>query len=253
MRTGGGRGRESEGYGASVGIDAGSTAAKLVRFDGRRILEARVVEARRLCELETLVKENDLVCSTGYFRRRVRHSLTLTELSAARLGVARYYKNVDVIIDIGGQDTKVLDLRTNSLQMNDKCSAGTGAFLEQAARYLGVSVEGLASLASRSRRRVDINSTCSVFALSEMISALESGAGRAEVAAGLHRALARRIAELVPEARRVVAIGGVALNTQMVRALSLELGTRVLVPPEPQLVNAIGAAAHALRASRTSL
>ncbi|MGQ9583557.1 MAG: acyl-CoA dehydratase activase [Thermoplasmatota archaeon] len=247
MGRGGGSARERAGF---VGVDAGSTAAKLVRFDGRCITRSRVVEAQRLGELLALLREGDVVCSTGYFRRRVPHRLTITEITAARLGVAHHLGDVEVIIDLGGQDTKVIDLRDLTLQMNDRCSAGTGAFLEQAARYLGVSVEGLAALASRARGRVDINSTCSVFALSEMISALERGARREAVAAGLHRALARRIAELVPWAERIAVAGGVALNAQMVEALSGELGRRVLVPPDPQLVNALGAAIHARGALR---
>jgi len=229
-----------------IGIDAGSTAAKMVRFDGRRILASRVVDARKWPSLLELVKPGEKVCTTGYFRRKVRHDMTLTEISAARLGVAGYFPGAEVIIDIGGQDTKVIDLRDLTLQMNDRCSAGTGAFLEQAARYLGVSVEGLAGLAAGARKAVDINSTCSVFALSEMISALEKGAGRKEVAAGLHRALARRIAELVPSSGKIVAIGGVARNRRMVRALSDELGVGLRVPREPQLVNALGAARFAL-------
>ncbi len=246
-------GKSSEPHGrVAAGIDAGSTAAKLVRYDGRRVLEARVVEARGLSELEGLIGDGDVVCSTGYFRQRVRHELTITEVTAARLGVESHIRGAEVIIDIGGQDTKVLDLRTNSLQMNDRCSAGTGAFLEQAARYLGVGLEELGGLAARARRCVDINSTCSVFALSEMISALERGAGREEVALGLHRAFARRVAELVPPAKRVVAIGGVAQSARMVSELSRALGARVLVPPSPQLVNALGAAAHALLLSKTS-
>lgn len=232
--------------GAAVGIDAGSTAAKLVRFDGRKILASRVVESRRWPVLLRLVRPGENVCTTGYFRRNVGRELTLTEISAARLGVARLYPDAEVIIDLGGQDTKVIDLRDLTLQMNDRCSAGTGAFLEQAARYLGVTVEGLAGLAARAKKTVDINSTCSVFALSEIISALEKGAGKRQVAAGLHKALARKIAELVPESRSIVAIGGVARNVSMVRALSHELGVGLMVPKEPQLVNALGAAVSAL-------
>lgn len=230
----------------AVGIDAGSTAAKLVRFDGRRMLASRVVEARAWPSLLELVRPPEAVCTTGYFRRRIRHDLTLTEISAARLGVARFFPDAEVIIDLGGQDTKVIDLRNLTLQMNDKCSAGTGAFLEQAARYLGVTVEGLAGLAANAKGAVDINSTCSVFALSEMINSLEKGAQREEVAAGLHLALARRIAELVPEAKRIVAIGGVAKNRSIIGALRDVLGVDLDVPPKPQLVNALGAALRAL-------
>jgi predicted CoA-substrate-specific enzyme activase len=230
----------------AVGIDGGSTTAKLVRFDGRRIVYSKVVESREWPCLMKHVKKGDVVCTTGYFRKKIAHDLTLTEISAARLGVARFYPDAEVILDLGGQDTKVIDLRNLTLQMNDKCSAGTGAFLEQAARYFGVGVEGLAAMAETATDRVDINSTCSVFALSEMISALEKGAKTEEVAAGLHFALARRISELVPDADRIVAVGGVARNRSILMALSFNLGRRLLVPEEPQLINALGAAIFAL-------
>ena len=235
----------------SVGIDGGSTAAKLVRFNGKRIVATKTVEARKWPSLLALVKKDEPVCTTGYFRKKIPHHLTLTEISAARLGVARYYPDAEVIIDLGGQDTKVLDLRNLALQMNDKCSAGTGAFLEQAARYFGVTVGGLAKMAEKARDRVDINSTCSVFAQSEIISMLGKGAKKEEVAAGLHFALARRISELVPDAERIVAIGGVARNRSMLVMLSVILGRKLTVPPEPQLVNALGAAVNAFENNRS--
>jgi predicted CoA-substrate-specific enzyme activase len=213
----------------AVGIDGGSTAAKAVRFDGKRILTSKVV-----------------VCSTGYFRRKIEHDHTITEISAARLGVGWFFDDTDVIIDLGGQDTKVIDLRHNALHMNDKCSAGTGAFLEQAAHYFGTDTRGLAALASRAKRKADINSTCSVFALSEIISRMERGHTKSEVAAGLLHAFARRIAELVPAAEKYVAVGGVALNSMMIRELSGLLGRKIRVPEQAQLINALGAARHAL-------
>ena len=229
----------------AVGIDGGSTAAKLVRYDGRKILDSKVVEARDWPSLLGMVRKGDIVCTTGYFRKKIKHDVTLTEISAARLGVASFFPEAEVIIDLGGQDTKVIDLRDLTLQMNDKCSAGTGAFLEQAARYLGTDVEGLASMAAKAKRTVNINSTCSVFALSEMISALERGVTKEEVAAGLHRALSARMAELVPEADRIVAVGGVAMNPFLVSSLEEVLGKRILVPRRPQMVNALGAAIRA--------
>ena len=236
----------------SVGIDGGSTAAKFVRFDGKRIVATKTAEARKWPSLLELVEKDEPVCTTGYFRKKIPHHLTLTEISAARLGVARYYPDAEVIIDLGGQDTKVLDLRNLALQMNDKCSAGTGAFLEQAARYFGVTVGGLAKMAEKAQDRVDINSTCSVFAQSEIISMLEKGAKKEEVAAGLHYALARRISELVPDAKKIVAIGGVARNRSMLVMLSVILGRKLVVPPEPQLVNALGAAVNAAAHSSQS-
>jgi predicted CoA-substrate-specific enzyme activase len=235
-----------------IGIDAGSTTAKLVRFDGRKVVASRLVDAQKWPLLVEMVKPREAVCTTGYFRRKVPHHLTLTEISAARLGVAHYFPDAQVILDLGGQDTKVTDLRNLTLQMNDKCSAGTGAFLEQAARYFGVTVDGLARMAERARDRVDINSTCSVFAQSEIISMLEKGAKKEDVAAGLHHALARRIAEIVPDAERIIVIGGVARNGSMLFALSAALDRKLFVPPEPQMVNALGAAMHAANHSSRS-
>lgn len=231
---------------AAVGIDGGSTAAKAVRFDGCKILTSKVVDARNYLSLLKLARPGDLVCSTGYFRRKIEHDFTITEISAARLGVGWFFDDADVIIDLGGQDTKVIDLRHHALHMNDKCSAGTGAFLEQAARYFGTDTKGLAALASKAERKSDINSTCSVFALSEIISRMEMGHTKSEVAAGLHHAFATRIAELVPSADRYVAVGGVALNAMMILELGGLLGRKIRVPEHAQLINALGAARHAL-------
>jgi len=230
----------------AVGIDGGSTAAKAVRFDGRNILASKIVDAQDFQSLRSMVKPGDIVCSTGYFRRKIKHDHTITEISAARLGVGWHFDDTDVIIDLGGQDTKVIDLRHHALHMNDKCSAGTGAFLEQAARYFGTDPKGLAALASKAKRKADINSTCSVFALSEMISKMERGHTKSEVAAGLHHAFARRIAELVPAAERYVAVGGVALNPMMIKELGELLGRRIRVPEQAQIINALGAALHAI-------
>ncbi len=220
-----------------IGLDVGSTTAKMVKFN-QNGMEYQVTSSSRWREL---LSGGEEVVSTGYFRHRVPHVLAVTEITAAVWGARYHYPEVEVVVDIGGQDTKVVDVRDNTFQVNDKCAAGTGAFLEFVARYLDVPLEELGSLALQASRAVEINTTCGVFALSEVVSRLVEGHSRAEIAAGIHLAFARRIAPLIPRARKIVLIGGAAKNRGMVAALEEVLGSQVMVPEEPQIVNALGA------------
>jgi predicted CoA-substrate-specific enzyme activase len=185
-------------------LDLGSTRAKAVRVVDGRVTERREVPSPSWRELLEMLDEGETVASTGYFRHQVEGAQAITELTAARWGIRRIAPDAQVIVDIGGQDTKVQDLRTNRFVLNDKCSAGTGAFLELVASYFGKGVEELGRMAEDAEEPADINSTCAVFAMSEMVSQLVGGRSQADVVAGMHRAFARRIAELVPEADRVV-------------------------------------------------
>lgn len=224
-----------------IGLDLGSTRAKLVRvLDGEVEFRSEVISPRWR-ELLDMVEEGEAIATTGYFRHQVDGAEAITELTAARWGIKRLVPDAEVIVDIGGQDTKVQDLRTNRFVLNDKCSAGTGAFLEMVASYFDLGVEDLAAMAAEAREPAEINSTCAVFAMSEMVSQLVGGASQADVVAGMHRAFARRIAELVPEARRVVLIGGGARNRGLVSELASILEVEVHVPDHPAFVNALGA------------
>ena len=165
----------------------------------------------------------------------------ITELTAARWGGRRIAPEAQVIVDVGGQDTKVQDLRTNRFVLNDRCSAGTVAFLELVASYFGRGVEDLASMAEGAEEPAGINSTCAVFAMSEMVSQLVAGRSQAQVVAGMHRAFARRIAELVPRAGNVILMGGGARNPGLVRELETVLEMEVSVPSFPSFINAVGA------------
>jgi predicted CoA-substrate-specific enzyme activase len=207
--------------------------------DGR-VVDRREVPSPRWKELLDLVEEDEAVAATGYFRHQVEGAGAITELTAARWGVRNIDPDAEVIVDIGGQDTKVQDLRTNRFVLNDKCSAGTGAFLELVASYFGRGVEDLAAMAEGAEEPAVINSTCAVFAMSEMISQLVGGRSQADVVAGMHRAFARRMTELVPEADRVVVIGGGARNEGLVRELASLLGKDIEVPVHPAYVNAVG-------------
>jgi (R)-2-hydroxyacyl-CoA dehydratese activating ATPase len=222
-----------------IGLDVGSTTAKRVSIEDGE-LKYQITGTHNWKDLILGIDGNDII-STGYFRNTVPHRASVTEITAAIYGVRHYFPDADVIVDIGGQDTKVIDVRKNNFIINDKCSAGTGAFLEFVANYFKIELTEMGSYHSKAMRIPAINNTCGVFALSEMISQLVSGYTREEVIAGMHYAFARRISFMIPEAQSLVLIGGTVKNKGMVSALSDILKKKVLVPDEPQIVNALGA------------
>lgn len=222
-----------------IGLDVGSTTAKMVKIEDGEI-KYRITETHNWKDLLKGIENEDIV-STGYFRNSVPHRASVTEITAAQFGVKYYYPEVDVIVDIGGQDTKVIDIRKNQFVINDKCSAGTGAFLEFVANYFKIDLKDMGSLHSRAKRIPRINHTCGVFAVSEMISQLVAGYSKEEAIAGMHYAFARRISFMIPEAKTIVLIGGAVKNNGMVSALRDILKKEILIPDEPQIVNALGA------------
>ena len=222
-----------------IGLDVGSTTAKKVSIEDGEI-KYQITGTHNWMDLVAGLDENDII-STGYFRNSVPHRASVTEITAAIYGVRHYFPDADVIVDIGGQDTKVIDVKKNNFIINDKCSAGTGAFLEFVANYFKIDIKELGSFHSRAKRIPAINNTCGVFALSEMISQLVTGYTREEVIAGMHYAFARRISFMIPEAEELVLIGGTVKNKGMLSALEDILNKEVLVPEEPQIVNALGA------------
>ena len=222
-----------------IGLDVGSTSAKKVSIEDGEI-KYQITGTHNWKDLITGIDGNDII-STGYFRNSAPHRSSVTEITAAIYGVKHYFPDVDVIVDIGGQDTKVIDVKKNNFIINDKCSAGTGAFLEFVANYFKIELQDLGSFHSRAKRIPAINNTCAVFALSEMISQLVAGFTPEEVIAGMHYAFARRISFMVPGAQTLVLIGGAVKNKGMLSALKDILQTEILVPDEPQIVNALGA------------
>ena len=140
-----------------IGLDLGSTRAKLARIEEGEVVEHREVPSPRWRELLEAVAEGEAVAATGYFRHQVEGATAITELTAARWGVRRIVPDAEVVMDVGGQDTKVQDLRTNRFVLNDKCSAGTGAFLEMVANYFGKGVEDLAAMAGEAERPAEMH------------------------------------------------------------------------------------------------
>jgi predicted CoA-substrate-specific enzyme activase len=190
--------------------------------------------------------------STGYGRRiTTLANETISEISANARGSKWIGQKLGIrtIIDIGGQDTKVISLDENcnilNFAMNDKCAAGTGRFLELLANVLEVPLDEMGSLSLQSQNPVDITTTCLVFAKSEVAANIANGKKKEDLIAGIHRAIARRLivmAKRVGIRREVFFDGGPARNIGMRKTFETELGFSIQVPDMPQIVTATGAA-----------
>lgn len=247
----------------ATGIDIGSTSGEAVILNGNDILAASVVDtgynSRRAAELalEKALADSGLkreqigpIVATGYGRIAIEFAdRQVTEISCYAKGIAHIFPDVRTVIDIGGQDSKVIAVGKNGkaidFAMNDKCAAGTGRFLEVTARALQLSLSDLGGISAQATRDLAISSICTVFAESEVITLVAEGAERVDIVAGLHRAIAKRVGAMVKRIgpNPVIAFaGGVAKNEGVKRALERELGISLVVPPEPQIVGALGAA-----------
>ena len=196
--------------------------------------------------------------ATGYGRNAMKGvDWRITEISCHARGAREVVQEARTVIDLGGQDAKVVVLdeggRPMDFEMNDRCAAGTGRFLEVMANALGVSLQQLGELAVNASEAVPLSSTCTVFAESEVIGLLAEGRNVAEIAAGLCEAVARRTVQMTNRlnvVEKVVLCGGVALNEGVRKAMGEVLGMEVVVPPEPEFVGALGAAMIAGERSR---
>lgn len=253
----------------TAGIDVGSLSTDAVILDIDRILSYAIVPtladsgAAAVKAYEIALKSAGLtredvaeIAATGYGRGSIEFaSRTVTEITCHAVGARRLFPEAAGVIDIGGQDSKVIRLsadgRVEDFAMNDKCAAGTGRFLEVMARSLGTELELLGDLAARSTRDVRISSTCTVFAESEVVALVAKGVPKEDIVRGLHRAVAERIYGMVGRLRArppFVMTGGVAKNSGVVAAVEELLQTHVLLPDEPQIVGALGAAIIAQQA-----
>jgi predicted CoA-substrate-specific enzyme activase len=247
----------------AVGIDIGSTSGEALILDRDDILAWSIVDtgynsrqaARQALDqalAQTNLSRDQLgpIVATGYGRVAVEFAdQQVTEISCYARGIHYLLPQVQTVIDIGGQDSKVVAIgpggRPLDFAMNDKCAAGTGRFLEVMARALQLELAELGPCALRARRAADISSTCTVFAESEVITLVAEGVDREEIVAGLCRSIARRVGAMargVGVEPPVAFAGGVAKNTGVVRALQEILGEQLIVPDEPQIVGALGAA-----------
>jgi (R)-2-hydroxyacyl-CoA dehydratese activating ATPase len=245
----------------SAGLDIGSRTVKLaVLEDGKVLLSRKALTSHD--PLETVRRVIDgagygRIAATGYGRHLVKDHLgcpVISEISAFAIGAKALHPACRLILDIGGQDTKAIGLDQRGelikFEMNDKCAAGTGRFLEVMAAALGYDLDGFSRAALSAERPAKINNMCTVFAESEVISLTAQGVPRQEVALGIHRAIVTRSVALlrrVAEPLEVFFAGGVALNDCVRALIAAELNRPVVVPPDPQIVGALGAALHAAR------
>lgn len=243
-----------------VGIDIGSTSAKTVAMDKEKNIIFKSVVPTGWSSIETaksieeqlknhgITKDNSKFIATGYGRISVPYAdKTYTEITCHGKGAAYIYEDNCTVIDIGGQDTKVINLECGVVTdfiMNDKCSAGTGRFLEIMANTLGVTLGELSDLA-RDGKGVSISSMCTVFAESEVISLIGSGAKREDIAYGVVDSIASKVKSLCSKqenSSKYYLTGGLCENEYMLDVLSQKLETNVQSKPLGRYAGAIGAA-----------
>jgi predicted CoA-substrate-specific enzyme activase len=247
-----------------AGLDIGSTMTKAVIIDGEgKVLGSVIgptgarhrhlalqVMAEVLEKTGLALKALDFIVATGYGRINVPFAdKQITEITCHARGIHALFPTARTVIDIGGQDSKGIKLdpagKVVNFVMNDKCAAGTGRFLEVIADTLGIPLTEMGPLSLTAKGAVLISNTCTVFAEHEVTSRLAEGVGLPEIVAGLHVAIAGRVVNLVRTLgiqKEVVVTGGGAKNIGLVRAVEAQVGFPVLVPEEPLLTGALGAA-----------
>lgn len=195
--------------------------------------------------------EYDRIVATGYGRYLIKEHIdcpVITEIKAFAQGAHFLCPDCRTVIDIGGQDSKVISVdrgRVVNFEMNDRCAAGTGRFLEIMAHTLGFTIGEFAGAALNADTSLQINSMCTVFAESEVVSLIAQGKTKNAIANGLHRSITQRISAMVGRIgshESIVFAGGVAKNTCMATMLGRVLKSKLIIPDNPQITGAIGAA-----------
>jgi len=246
----------------TAGIDIGSRSVKLVVLQDEEVVHTAIADTgydpRGVAQGLLDHAEWDRVLATGYGRTMAQlhfQTPTVTEIKAHARGVRQFCPGCHTVLDIGGQDTKAISLanggKVAKFEMNDRCAAGTGKFLEIMASNLGFPLEDFGTQALRADGMQQISSMCTVFAESEVTSAIAKGADRREIAKGLHMSVVRRATAMLKRVSLPPGIaftGGVARNTCLLRLLRQELQQEVVVPDNPDMTGAQGAALLAAEA-----
>jgi (R)-2-hydroxyacyl-CoA dehydratese activating ATPase len=248
-----------------VGIDIGSRTIELAVLRGgkleRSVKVPTTYDLLRQCRHVLSDVTGSIAVATGYGRKlfikefggskAFDQVVAITEIQAHALGARALFPAVRTVLDIGGQDTKVISIaasgKASKFEMNDRCAAGTGKFLEFMATALQVPLEQFGYFALGADRRIPISSMCTVFAETEATTLMAMGERAENIAMGLHMAIAERVAAMIGRVgfeSPLVFSGGVARNPCMVRLLSEVLGEQPVLPDDPDLVGALGAALH---------
>ena len=251
-----------------AGIDVGSLTTDTVILDTRRRIVAYDISPtganskvagessfrHALDRAEISVKQIACAVSTGYGRVSLEFAdKAVTEITCHGRGAYHLFPDTRTIVDIGGQDSKVIKLGSGGkvvdFSMNDKCAAGTGRFLEVMAKALEVDLEEMGLLSMRSTEQIAISSMCTVFAESEVISLVAQAKPKEDIINGIHKSICNRISSLMDRVGiepEVTMTGGVAKNTGIVENIRQKVDGRINVPEEPQIVGALGAALIAI-------
>lgn len=251
-----------------MGIDSGSTSTNAVIINEKKEITASTVVRtgaksgesaerilQKVLDQAGLNREDlTLIVSTGYGRVSIPFAdKNVTEISCHGKGAHFLNPAIRTILDIGGQDSKAIRLNENGdvidFVMNDKCAAGTGRFLEMMARTLEISIDELGPVSLRSKENIEISSMCSVFAESEVISLIAQNKETADIAHGIHKAIAGKAISLLKRVgleKGLMMTGGVAKNPGVVKVLEEELGAPLYIYDEPEIVGALGAALFGL-------
>jgi len=252
-----------------LGVDLGSRSTKCVIIDRNckflsglcrtsdtdpdKLVNTMIGEL--LTQLNIKREDIKYIVSTGYGRESLICSdKKITEITCHGAGANHFFPGTGTVIDIGGQDSKIISINEKGkpfdFVMNDKCAAGTGKFIEMMSRTLNVPLEDLAEYDERAKKNISINSICTVFAESEVISLMAEKESKENIIRGLHRGVAERtlgLVERVGMRPEVTMTGGVARNRGVVRAIERSLNIKLNVPEEPELTGAFGAAILGLR------
>ncbi|MDR3605355.1 MAG: acyl-CoA dehydratase activase [Syntrophaceae bacterium] len=247
----------------STGIDIGSRTIKIVSIDSRdrEILVSRRIETT-FNPLEQATKlldgiERDRLIATGYGRKLAQENFggnSITEIQAHSIGARHVFSECQAILDIGGQDTKAISLdfrgKAQKFEMNDRCAAGTGKFLEFMATSFQVPIEQFGSFALGGAEGLKINSMCTVFAEAEATSLMARGSRPQDIAFALHLSVVKRSISMlrrISTTGPIVFSGGVARNPCITELVRREIRSEVLIPDDPDMIGALGAALYGLR------
>jgi benzoyl-CoA reductase subunit D len=247
----------------TAGVDVGAKTIKIIilrngRIIGRTIIPAGydVRETMKTAWAEVLPKAGvqlnqiDRIISTGAGRKEVAEANDqITEVSAVARGAIALDPRIRTVVDIGAEEARAIQINADGqvldFAINEKCAAGTGAFVEGMARALEVTIEQLGPLSLQSTKAVAINAQCAVFAESELVTLVHSKTSKPDMARAVHDAIADRIVSLVRRVgmeKEVLLVGGVARNVGFVESLKRELDTEIFIPETPETVSAYGAA-----------
>lgn len=247
-----------------AGIDSGSTSTELVILDeNKNIIRTVMVRTganagagaeKALAQSGIAKSDIRAVTATGYGRRNIAFAdSSVTEITCHAKGAKHLFPQAEAIIDIGGQDSKVITLdadgNVSNFVMNDKCAAGTGRFLENMAKVLEIDMDTMANSGLKYKNDLTISSMCTVFAESEVVSLIAENHPIADIIHGLNKSVAQKtkaLARSAAKSDKIVMTGGVANNRGVVTELEKQLNTRLLIPEKPEFCGALGAALIAL-------